>query len=61
MTMLNQLEKVQNSFFRVDSILPASIGVRFHKAPIEELAEESILFKALYKLSPKPHMGVYRV
>ena len=31
MTMLNQLEKVEGSFFRVDSILPASIGMRFHK------------------------------
>jgi hypothetical protein len=38
LTMLNQLEKVSNNFFRVDSVLPASIGLRFHKAPLEELA-----------------------
>lgn len=31
MTMLNQLEQVEGGFFRVDSILPASIGLRFHK------------------------------
>jgi hypothetical protein len=31
MTMLNQLEKVKDGFFKVDSILPASIGIRFHK------------------------------
>ena len=38
MTMLNQLEKIKDGFFRVDSILPASIGIRFHKQPLEELA-----------------------
>jgi hypothetical protein len=38
MTMLNQLEQVEGSFFRVDSILPASIGLRFHKKSVEELA-----------------------
>lgn len=38
LTMLNQLEKVENSFFRVDSMLPAYVALRFHKAPLEELA-----------------------
>ena len=61
MTMLNQLEQVQGNFFRVDSILPASIGIRFHKKQLEELAEESKIFKMIYSLAPKPHQGVYRV
>lgn len=61
MTMLNQLEKVENNFFRVDSILPASIGIRFHKRPLEELAQESNLFRSIFKLAPKPFQGVYRV
>lgn len=61
MTMLNQLEKLPQSFFRVDSILPASLGIRFHKKPLEELAEEIPLFAAVMSLQPKAHMGVYRV
>lgn len=61
MTMLNQLEKLPQSFFRVDSILPASLGIRFHKKPLEELAEEIPLFAAVMSLQPKSHMGVYRV
>jgi hypothetical protein len=61
MTMLNQLEQVEGGFFRVDSILPASIGLRFHKKQLEELAEENKIFKAIFSLAPKPHQGVYRV
>ena len=53
MTMLNQLEKVDNSFFRVDSILPASLGIRFHRRSLDELAEENNLFRAIYSLAPK--------
>jgi len=45
---------VKDNFFRVDSILPASIGLRFHKRPLEELAEESNLFRSIFKLAPKP-------
>lgn len=60
MTMLNQLEQVEGSFFRVDSILPASLGMRFHKKPIEVLAEESKIFKAIFSLSPKSTQGVFR-
>jgi len=55
------LEKLKDGFFRVDSILPASIGIRFHKKSLEELALESPLYKAIHTLAPKPHMGVYRV
>jgi hypothetical protein len=46
---------VEGAFFRVDSILPASIGMRFHKKTIEELAAESKIFKAILSLSPKAH------
>lgn len=37
LTMLNQLEKLQTgkSFFRVDSILPISIQMRFHSKPLD--------------------------
>ena len=33
LTMLNSLEKLDNgkSFFKLESMLPASVGVRFHK------------------------------
>jgi len=61
MTMLNQLEQVEGNFFRVDSILPASIGIRFHKKSLEELAEESKIFKSVLKLCPKSNQGVYRI
>ena len=40
LTMLNSLEKLGNerSFFKLESMLPASVGVRFHKSTPEELA-----------------------
>ena len=31
LTMLNCLEKVEGNFFKVNSMIPASVGVRFHK------------------------------
>jgi len=61
MTMLNQLEQVEGSFFRVDSILPASIGIRFHKQTLEELAVTDKFFRCVLSLSPKAHQGVYRI
>ena len=60
LTMLNQLEQVKGSFFRVDSILPAYVAVRFHKAAIEELAETDKFFGAFARLAGKPVQGVYR-
>lgn len=39
LTMLNQLEQIEGSFYKVESILPAYITLRFHKAPLEELAK----------------------
>lgn len=44
LTMLNQLEKIENSFFSVTAILPASIGLRFHKETLEELAADGDKF-----------------
>ena len=38
LTMLNQLEQVEGRFFRVESILPAFVSIRFHTKPLEELA-----------------------
>lgn len=40
MTMLNQLEQVDGAFFRVDSVLPNSIGIRFHARSLEDLVDE---------------------
>lgn len=45
----------------MDSILPASIGIRFHKESLEGLALKSRLFESIYALAPKSFQGVYRV
>ena len=45
LTMLNQLEKVENNFFRVDSILPAFVCLRFHSATLEDLAQSDKFFR----------------
>ena len=39
LTMLNQLEQVEGGFFKVCSVLPASIGMRFHKGTLDEMVE----------------------
>ena len=52
LTMLNQLEHT-GPYFRVDSILPRSIGLRFHKTPLEELAQNDKFFQAVVRLEPK--------
>ena len=44
LTMLNQLEQVDGRFFKVESILPAFIQLRFHNQPLEELAETDKFF-----------------
>ena len=51
LTMLNQLEKLEptKSFFRVDSILPASIQMRFHTKSLDELADGNNEFYQAYK------------
>jgi hypothetical protein len=46
LTMLNQLEK-SNDYFRVDSILPRSVALRFHKQALDELAEDDKFFATI--------------
>ena len=58
--MLNQLEQVPGRFFKVESILPAFVTLRFHNRSLEELAQIDRFFKVFQKLTGKPHMGVYR-
>lgn len=60
LTMLNQLEKVEGSFFKVESILPAFVQLRFLKTPLEQLAEKDRFFKVFQKLAGKPKTGCYR-
>ena len=61
LTMLHSLEKLGNgrSFFRLESMLPASIGVRFHKRAPEDLAETNPLIREILKIGTN-HQGVYR-
>ena len=60
LTMLNQLEQVEGRFFRVESILPAFVTIRFHNKPLEELAQVDKFFSVFAALTGKPHQGVYR-
>ena len=53
--MLNQLEQVEGNFFKVNSLIPASLGVRFHKETLEELATTDNFFKAFAASDPKPY------
>jgi len=55
LTMLNQLEQVPGKFFKVESILPAFVTVRFHKKSLEELAQSDRFFRAFHTLTGKPH------
>jgi hypothetical protein len=43
LTMLNSLEKVPKSkrFFKLEGVLPARIGVRFHMQKPEEMAHNN--------------------
>ena len=69
LTMLNQLEQVEGSFFRVESILPASVALRFHSKPLEELSQEDILVnkqimsdvRCLIKELPEDQMEVVKM
>ncbi len=60
MTMLNSLEKLaedKGKFFKFEGILPASIGVRFHKSKPQEATDP---FLQTYLTLAKEHQGVYR-
>jgi len=61
LTMLNSLEKLENekSFFKLESMLPASIGMRFHKSKPAEMAKKFDFIKTYLELS-KEYQGVYR-
>jgi hypothetical protein len=61
MTMLNSLEKLGESkkFFRFEGILPASIGIRFHKSKPHELGETNAFIGTFLTLA-KEHQGVHR-
>lgn len=62
MTMLNSLEKLKDEskrFFKFEGVLPASIGIRFHKSKPHELAERDP-FIATYLSLAKEHQGVFR-
>jgi len=60
LTMLHQLERLPDGkkFFKLESILPYSVSVRFHKSAPEELAKSSELIAALLPIS-KVCQGVY--
>lgn len=60
LTMLNQLEQ-SGPYFRVDSILPRSIGLRFHKESLEELAQNDKFFQHVLNVEPTSCQGVHRV
>ena len=53
LTMLNSLEKIDKSkaFFKLESILPASVGIRFHKTPYQELVKKDKFIKAYMELA----------
>ena len=53
LTMLNQLEQVEGRFFRVESILPAFVQLRFHKRTLEDLAETERFFKVFSSVVDK--------
>jgi len=61
LTMLNQLEKLQDgkNFFRVDSILPVGVQMRFYSTPLEELAEKDEFYKSFLSISSN-RQGNYR-
>lgn len=61
LTMLNQLEKLSNgrSMFKVNSILPTGVQMRFHQTPLAELAEKDKFFKAFAEIASN-RQGIYR-
>ena len=59
--MLNQLEKIPEdlSFFRVDSMLPSSVQMRFHSKTIDELGATNKFYKT-FKSIAQSRQGIYR-
>ena len=58
--MLNQLEKIHlnDSFFKLESILPYSVSLRFHKSSPAKLAEQDETIAAILSIA-KEFKGVY--
>ena len=58
LTMLNCLEKLPNSFFKLEGILPEKIGIRFHASSPDHLAGKNE-FIAKFLEHAKSHGGVW--
>lgn len=50
--MLHSLEKLEGGkgFFKLESMLPSSVGLRFHKTPAEEMAETNPFIREVLKI-----------
>ena len=61
LTMLNQMEKLPEgkAFFRIDSVLPSSVQMRFHSKSLEELAQGSEFYSAFLEHATS-RQGIYR-
>ena len=61
LTMLNQMEKLpeDKAFFRIDSVLPSSVQMRFHSKSLEELAKGSKFYNAFLE-NATSRQGIYR-
>ena len=53
LTMINSLEKSDKfkSFFKLEGMLPASVGLRFHNEKPEVIAKENDLVRAILELA----------
>lgn len=53
LTMLNSLEKIDpsKSFFKLESMLPAYIGMRFHKSKPEELSKTNKFIRQFMEIA----------
>lgn len=61
LTMLNSLEKIDEDkqFFKLESVLASSIGLRFHKSAPEELVKTNKFIKHFMDIAIE-RQGVYR-
>lgn len=62
LTMLDQLEKLSPdaSCFRVDSILPIGVQMRFHKYSLDDLADSGKEFYQVFREIATARQGIYR-
>jgi len=61
LTMLNQLEKLEDgkNFFRIDSILPTGVQMRFHSKPLETLAKTNKFYQTFLDCATN-RQGIFR-